>query len=193
MYTENCTRLACTCRWCTFNNDDDDGDDDDDDDPVKLFQARGKWWEFIVIVHRIDTYILHYSTNKSKRTVLMYILCNWINHHIYYCYYYDYYHYYYYLLLFLLFLLFLLLLLLLYVIYVDTPDFETYSPVSIETTIWSLDVSTGSVPTWDPPIEKTIPSCLAISSIAPPALIVSSHDDHDDHEEENTIQCPKVP
>jgi len=80
-----------------------------------------------------------------------------------------------------------------YVIYVDTPDFETYSPVSIETTIWSLDVSTGSVPTWDPPIEKTIPSCLAISSIAPPALIVSSHDDHDDHEEENTIQCPKVP
>ena len=76
MYTENCTRLACTCRWCTFNND-------DDDDPVKLFQARGKWWELIVIVHTIDTYILHYSTNKSKRTVLMYILCNWINHHIY--------------------------------------------------------------------------------------------------------------
>ena len=114
MYTENCTRLACTCRWCTFNNDDDDGDDDDDDDPVKLFQARGKWWELIVIVHRIDTYILHYSTNKSKRTVLMYILCNWINHHIYiiviimiiiiiiiyyysyysYCSYYCYYYYY---------------------------------------------------------------------------------------------------
>ena len=59
------------------------GDDDDDDDPVKLFQARGKWWELIVIVHTIDTYILYYSTNKSNRTVLMYILCNWINHHIY--------------------------------------------------------------------------------------------------------------
>ena len=99
MYTENCTRLACTCRWCTFNND--------DDDPVKLFQARGKWWELIVIVHTIDTYILHYSTNKSKRTVLMYILCNWINHHIYIYiiiiyYYYSYYsycsYYYYYML-----------------------------------------------------------------------------------------------